>query len=261
MAAKRLTKKEIVQQNVVERSLTAISDWGMDNLKLLAFALLGLLLLVGGFYGWRAYSDARDSQVQQAFGDALLKLHAPVVESAEEEAPEPSPENPYRFSTSQERNREASEAFSEIASDHSGHRLGALARYYTGLIALDDGRPEEAREILAEVIESARSEQVRNLARSALAQIYSGEASYSEANELLEAIEASDATAFPKQTVLGRLAANYEAMGDLPRALELYRRILDEYPTSSLAQQALDKISELERFVETEAPESEASLF
>lgn len=261
MSPKRLTRKEIVQKNAIERTLTAISNWGFNNLTLLAFGLLGLLLLVGGFYGWRYYSETRDSHVQQAFGDALLKLHAPVVESVQEEALEPDLENPYRYSTPQERSQAAYEAFSEIAAEHSGHRLGAIARYYTGIIALDDGRSEEARKILLEVIESARSEQVRNLARSALAQIYSGEANYAEANELLEAIAASDAAAFPQQLILGRLAANYEAMGDLPAALEMYRRILDEFPTSNLAQEALTKISELERYVEPDAPESEASLF
>jgi hypothetical protein len=78
MAAKKLTRKEIVQQDVIRKTLTDTSNWAISNFKLLVGALVVVLATTAGVILWQQYSGSRQAQLQAAFADALEIYHAPV---------------------------------------------------------------------------------------------------------------------------------------------------------------------------------------
>jgi predicted negative regulator of RcsB-dependent stress response len=247
VARKRLTRKEIVQEDRIHFTLAAIYDWGTHNSKLIVAALVVVALSIVGLYIWRDYQETQREQVQAHFADALEVFHAPVssdMESAEQERQMATAK--YVFDTREERHQKSLERFSEIAEDYSGTDLGEYARYYVAISKHQLGNPSEAREALTSLISDTRQKLLRNLARHYLAELAMQDGDHDEAilrlNEILEEPTGN----FPAQLVLMRLGEAHEAAGNRDEALRNYRRVTAEYPTSEDSRQAQSRIDRLE---------------
>ncbi len=247
MAAKRLTRREIVQEDKIQTALSGIYEWSSQNrYSLIAFFAIFLLSILGSYF-WQNYQSDRSEEIQAQFGEALKIYHAPVVENTAEDSEDPIIFDEYIFATDEERREKALEGFTAVVENAKGNHLGLLARYYRGLLKQEMGQMGTAEEELNLVVQNSAEPQTRNLARQLLAGIAESRDDRQLATQLLEAILLEDTAFFPKDTLLLRLAQNHEAAGNAEKALLFYARLTTEYPTSEDSQEAQRRLDELER--------------
>ena len=268
MAVKRLTRKEIVQEDRIHARLSQVSQWALRNRSYLAAAAVILVVVIVGFWALQGYREGQAAETQGLFSDALELYHATIdkveekgeekvegeekaegEKSAEEKAQARAQElanSRYRFQSEQERNQKAQEAFLQLAQEYPNSQLGILSRYYLALIARQTDRIEEAKESLGWVIDNTDAVETKNLARNALVQIVLGEGNAKEAAGLLERMMEEPSPNYPQQIILMSLAESYEKAGNLDKAIEHYKKITSEYPTSQQSQEAQSRIDELE---------------
>lgn len=257
MAAKRLTRKEIVQEDAIRKTLTETYGWLFKNLNYLLGAAGLIVLFVALSLVWNHYRESSNAQAQIEFSDALERFHAPV----DEEDQADSGENPntrdqqtkYRFATAQERYEASLEAFRKVADDYAGLWLGGMARYYTGLSLLELGRIEEAKQELQSVVDVSSWADVSNLARNALAQIAVAEGDHLRAIELYEQIVEQPSPNLPQDLALMRLARNLELAGKKEEALTRYRQVTSEHAGTPTATAAQNEVRRLESLLGREA--------
>ena len=253
--ARRLTRKEIVQEDRIYSVLSGFSQWAVVNRTPLVVGSGIVVASLLGFYLWQGYQDSSNREAQKLFAEALDTYHAPVKELAPEpgsesdgqnpdQPPEPPPE--YRFETVKDRRAAAEAAFEKISDDYSGTRLGFFSRYYLGLIGRQNEDAGAARQHLRWVVDNSGDSDVRNLSRNVLADIALGEENHEEALTYLQQLLGDPTPQVPEQTVLMRIARTHEALGNVEQALENYRKITNDYPTSSQAEEAQSEIDRLE---------------
>lgn len=247
MAAKRLTRREIVQEDKIQAALSGIFTWSSQNRSLLIACFSIFLLSILGSWLWQDYQSGRSEEIQAQFGEALKIYHAPVVEDTPENSEDPIIFDEYIFATDEERREKALEGFTAVVEDAPGTHLGLLARYYMGLLKQEMGQIGTAEEELNFVVRNSSEPQTRNLARHLLASIAESQDDRELASQLLEAILLEDTASFPKDTILLRLAQNHEAAGNAEKALTFYTRLTTEYPTSDDSQEAQRRLDQLEK--------------
>lgn len=251
--ARRLTRKEIVQEDRIYSVLSGFSQWAVVNRTPLVVGSGIIVLSLLGFYLWQGHQESSNQEAQKLFAEALDTYHAPVRELApdpepesdgQDQPPEPPPE--YRFDTVAERRDAAEMAFEKISEDYSHTRLGFFSRYYLGLIGRQNQDAGAARQHLKWVVENSGDSDVRNLSRNVLADLALGEENHEEALTYLQQLLGDPTPQVPEQTVLLRLARTHEALGNIEQALENYRKITNDYPTSTQAEEAQSEIDRLE---------------
>ena len=275
--SKRLTRKEIVQEDRIHARLTRISQWALNNRSYLAILAVVLVVVLIGAWSLQGYRESQDAEIQGLFSDALELYHANIgkpeasgheghdhgeltaEEEDEEEARARAQElanNKYRFKSEEKRNQKAEEAFQVLAEQYADSQLGILSRYYLGLIARQTKRVDEGKEHLSWVINNADELETRNLARNALAQIVLGENNPEEAATLFEKIIEEPSPNYPPQIILMSLAQSYEKAGNVDKALEHYKKVTSEYPASQQSRDAQSRIDELEDSLELDDSEA-----
>ena len=267
MAAKRLTRKEIVRQDRIQQTLTETSSWLVRNLNYILITAAILVLSLATGYLWQSYQQSRQAELQTRFSDALAKYHGTVAEQQQAEETEsagaetsPFPATKYEFSSTQERSESALSDFRELSEQYPGTRLGTFANYYVGLTLIDLEKTDEAKQVLSSIVADSEYSDIANLARNALAQLEISEGHWEEAIRLLNEILNDLSSTFPQQMILARLAQSYEAVGDNEAALRTYRKISAEYSGSSFATKADSRIEYLElRGVTVEEEEEKPS--
>jgi len=262
MSPKKLTRKEIVQKDVINRTLTETSHWAVENLNYLVGALVVVAVAIAIGIGWQYYSTSRDTAMQSAFGDALEMYHAAVGPEQPTNPNQPQVQPKYRYDTETDKYEKALARFQELASRYSGSRVGELSQYYAALSENELGRTDEAKKTLNELAQSSSFPSVSNLARNTLAQIAMGDKDYDQAIGLYNEILDTPSDNFPRSVIMLRVAEATEAKGNLQEALELYRKITAEFPGSGSASEAAGKIQRIEPRIETadtEFPEAAAA--
>ena len=246
MAAKRLTRREIVQEDKIQAALSGIYGWSSQNRSfLIAFFAIFLLSLLGSYF-WQNYQSDRSEKIQAEFGEALKIYHAPVVEDTPDDSEDPIIFDEYIFETAEERREKALEGFTAVVEEYPGTDLALLARYYRGLIKQEMGQMGTAEEELNFVVQNSAEAQTRNLARQVLAGIAESQDDRQRASQLLEEILQENTSSFPTDTLLFQLAQNYEAAGNTEEAVKLYRKLTTEHPTSDYSQEAQLRLNQLE---------------
>jgi len=247
VAAKRLTRREIVQEDKIQAALSGIYEWCSQNRSfLIAFFAIFLLSILGSYF-WQNYQSDRNEEIQVQFSEALKIYHASVVEDTAEDSEASIILDEYIFATEEERREKALEGFTAVVESAPGTHLGLLARYYRGLLNQEMGQMGTAEVELNFVVRNSAEPQTRNLARHLLAGIAESQDDSQLATQLLEAILLEDTASFPKDTILLRLAQNHEAAGNAEKALNFYTQLTIEYPTSVDSQEAQRRLDQLEK--------------
>ena len=246
MAAKRLTRREIVHSDRIQTTLHRFYGWGTLNAKWIVSVIVLASVALFGSYLWRNYLQSRETELQREFAEALEIYHSPLAGETDTESGDEEREGKYHFASAPERHQEALARFDALAQDYPSRRMGQLARYYVALNKRELGQPQEAKKILNLVIDHSDQTDVKNLARHSLAQIARLEKNHGEAIRLLSEVLEAPWPDFPRQMVLLELAQAYEAQGSSEEALKQYRKIVTDYPSSEYDRQAQIRISQLE---------------
>ncbi|MEE2823057.1 MAG: tetratricopeptide repeat protein [Acidobacteriota bacterium] len=245
MARKRLTRKEIVQQDQIELGLAAIYNWCSENRFLIISILAVFVLTIVGSSAWTFYQAQSLDELQKRFNETLSLYHTPVNNPQDPPA-EDAPEIEYLFESNQERLEESLGAFTEIVEASPNSKIGLLSRYYTGVIQQQLGQTEDAKNDFDFIIQNASRPEIQNLSRHYLARLAQSNNDREQAKALLEQLLVDESNTFPKAVALLELARTYEGEGNTEAALRYYQRLTEEYPTSQHIQQARAHISQLE---------------
>jgi len=121
--------------------------------------------------------------------------------------------------------------FLEIESDYSWTDAGRLARYYLGVSYLRQGAYDEAIHWLEKF--SSDDVLLMSVAKGATADAYLEKGEKEKAVELYLNVAGDYKNEFTSPIYLARAAELTESLGNYKKALELYERLQQEYPSST----------------------------
>jgi len=203
-----------ILQDKLENSL----DFVNKNRNLFTYVVLGIALLVGGYFGYQWYQTDQNNEAQKEMFQAVLYFEADSLNKAlNGDAGKPG--------------------LKRIAEDYAGTKAGNLANFYVGVIYLKQGKFDEA-------ITHLSSFSSTDLLVQARAYSLLGDA-YAEKNNLDEAVNYYRKAAEYKPNknftpiYLKKLAGALVDKKDTKGALEAYDKIISEYPLSQEYNDAL----------------------
>ena len=194
-----------------QEQLDAIKAWWTDYGKLVMLAVIAALLTIAGFQGWRYY------KAQQAERAATLFSQLDQAERANE-------------------SKKVREIAAQITQNYGSTPYAGMAALSAAKASFETGELEDARKNLQWVIEKAREEEMRDVARVRLAGILLDEKKYDEALQLLAAKSGETYAALyadRRGDVLAAQGKNAEARAAYQIALDKseqggqYRRLIE----------------------------------
>lgn len=199
--------------------------------------LVGLIAVaaIASVLGWRFYSERQAVKASAALEDAMKHFNARIRAVGE-------PELPDEISYVEEKNKyqDAAAKFSDVAQRYGRTRSGQVARYYAGLSYLRLQMYDEAERWFREAERTGDAE-LAALARFQRAKIYERTGKSEEAVKLYQALIENPATLLPKPVVMLELAQHY-AQSNPEEARRLYEQVRSEFPDTSAAQQAEQRL-------------------
>lgn len=176
--AGRITRKELKTDKFaveVEHTVDFVTEHRRELVIYGSLALAVVAIGSGAYFYLRHQHTMR----QQALADAIQIQEAPVGPA--------NPGAPVSFPTEEAKRDAAVKAFSNLAAKYSGSNEAAIAKYYLGAIAADQGSLSDAEKRFQEAA-AGGDRNYASLARLSLAQVYSAEGRTSEAEKVLHAL-------------------------------------------------------------------------
>ncbi len=196
----KLTRKELKTDKFaleVSHTVEFLERHRRQAVLVAAVALVTILAVAGGRYYLRHHRLVR----QQALRQAERIYDAQIG----------PPSSPYLifFPTEQAKKEAVKKAFGEIIEKYPRSEEAAVARYYLGAVANEEGNTEEAVRRFREVMESGKQPYASQAAFS-LAQLYAGQEKSEEAEKILRDLMAHPTVLVSKEQaaiVLGQVLA------------------------------------------------------
>lgn len=203
----------------------------------------GAVVLIAAIAGVYFYVQNRTTEQANAlFGAALMAEQAQIV-------PPPTVPGAVQqagtYPTEQARSEAAIAAFQKVVETYPDHQVGLGARYHLGGIYLSMGRSADAEQAFAEVAGKAGSSLYGPMARLGQAQALAAQTRYDDAIKLLADLSGQRDLAVPIDGVLMELARLYEKAGKTSDARAAFKRVVDEFPQSSYAGEARQRLAAL----------------
>ena len=217
MAKKEESKDLLENPEVLQEKLEGIEHWVEKNPKLLIGTVGALVLVVGGFFGYRYYVGNQDVQAQKEMFQAVRYFEADSLNLA--------------------LNGDGNNlGFLAIVDDYGLTKAGNLANFYAGAIYLKQGKFPLA-------IFHLQDFKANDLLVQARAYSLTGDA-YMEQKDFENAAKYYDKAAGYKPnkeftpTYLMKAALAYEKLNNVEKAKAAYQAIIDTYWESSEVQNA-----------------------
>ena len=212
-------KKDQGNQNLeaVESALSRTEIFIEDNSKLFSYLIIGILIIAGGFIGVKKLIIAP----KQTEASAQMFMAEQYFE-----------QDSFNLALNGDGNYLG---FLDIMSEYKITKAAELANYYAGISYLQLGQFNEAIEYLSKF--SSKDEMIMPIATGAI-----GDA-YAELDDLDKAIEFYLKAAnmrnneFTSPIYLLKAGELLETLDNPQKALDAYKRIMDDYPESNEARQ------------------------
>lgn len=200
----------------------------LSHQQLTLYLLIAAIVVVVGFFGWRAYSERQTVKAFADFDGAMKVFQAPVgVPSAPGETTYADPNKKFT---------EAEQKFAGVASKYPRTRAGELARYYAALSLEKLDKNEDAKKYL-QGLAGTKDEDVSAMARFELAGLEDRMGQGDDAVKLYEQLMAKPTVLVPKPVVMLALADHY-SLKNPTEAAKLYTQVKSDYPDTPMATQA-----------------------
>jgi TolA-binding protein len=212
----------------------------------IAVAVAALVLVVGGYFGWRA---SRDAKATTLLASALAVAEAPVVTPT---PPTPGSAPPIQaagsFRTERER-VDASVPFLQRAADaYPDSDAGITARYRLAAALAELGRYAEAEQRYQEVIQKAGATSIYHYtARLGIGEAQLAEGKGDAAVATFREIATDTNSQLPVDGVLMQLGRAAMLAGKKDDAARAFTRVVDEFPQSLYAAEAKEKLAEIKK--------------
>jgi tetratricopeptide (TPR) repeat protein len=239
--SQHLTRKEIKRDelaNVMERGVE-YAESHARTLFIAAGAALALVLLSALFF---LYRNHRAGDANAALAQAIKVFQAPIDPAA------PKPDDPANptFADAAARQTRAKALFGKLRDDYGSTEAGDIATVFLGQIALAEGQPDRARELWNGFVDDHGDHLLAGEVRVNLFRLDRSQGKGQEVAQKLQSMLDEAEPPLPQDVILHELGATQEQLGKKQDAVGSYQRILDEFPQSPFAQEARQKIGELD---------------
>jgi len=211
--------------------------WAVEHRQKVIWVSLALTALLAIGLTWWFYGSYRENRAAEAFGRAMLTYNA-QLQTGEEQPPSGT-----TFASATDRAKAAQTQFSKVADQYAGVRSGKLARYFSGITAVEVGDYNAAERDLKAVVDSADGDLV-SMAKLALANLYRSTGKQAEATRLYNDLISNPTRAVGKETAQLELAALY-APTQPDEARRLYEQVKKDHPQASAGQIADTRLQSL----------------
>jgi tetratricopeptide (TPR) repeat protein len=187
------------------------------------------------------YFFAHQSQQAKDELSQALRIYHAPVTSAGVPEAPPSANEP-SFKSAKEKYEKALAEFQKIGSRYSSHPVGKIARYYTGLSLLGLDRSQEAISALEPL--SKEKSDYGALARLALAEVYESKGDLNKAAETYKQIVESNSVVTPRDVNMMHLAQLYESQNKAGEATKIYQQVVKDFPGTQFSTDAERKLKQ-----------------
>lgn len=228
---RKLTRKQIVKQDVVKSAFVKIWE-NMQNYPIhIAGAIIALVSIIIFAYTWVSYSHSKyqviNDMLTKAFNE-YLSLNEDTNDSNNETAKSTEKEKKYENIIS---------TLHTIQHDFPGTLYAPEALYYLGNVCMKKGDYQKAIESFNECIKKTNDDIIKGLALFALAKAFGYNQQYQEAIQSIEQLERMESKPIPPEYLLYQKALIYKNKGDIEKSKELIQRIKSEFPSSLLVDE------------------------
>ncbi len=229
--AGRITRKELKTDKFaveVEHTVDFVTQHRRQLVLYGSIAVAVALIAVSVYFYQRHQHTARE----QALADAIQIQEAPVGN--------PNPNASVSFPTEDAKRAAANKAFSDLAARYPGSGEAAVAEYYLGAIAAEQGKTANAQKLFQQAAETGDNNYA-SLSRYSLAEVYLSENRAADAEKILR-----DLMAHPTALVSKELATIELAKAIAPTKPDEARKLLDplKAQTGAVSQAALGALGE-----------------
>lgn len=208
MAKKEEKKDALENPEVIQEKLVDIETWFEKNPKLLIGIGVALIVVVGGFFGYRYYVGTQDAVAQKEMFQAQRYFEADSLNLA--------------------LNGDGNNlGFLQIIDDYSVTEAANLANFYAGSIYLKQGKYPLAIFHLQDF--SASDMLVQARAYSLMGDAYMEQKEFENAAKYYDKAASYKPNKQFTPTYLMKAALAYEKLNENTKAIKAYQTIIDEY--------------------------------
>jgi predicted negative regulator of RcsB-dependent stress response len=192
----RLTRKGLKQDKFAQEVGHTVEFLGEHRRQFIRYGAIALVVIVvvaGAFY----FNQRQQATRQRELTAAMDLMNAPVGADA--------PAGMTSFPTAEAKDKAVVKAFSDLSAKAAGSDEGAIARYFLGALAANEGRYDDAVKNLNDAATSGRTE-YSSLAKLTLADVYGIQGKTAEAEKLLRALIDKPTLMVPKEEATLALA-------------------------------------------------------
>ena len=242
---KKLSRKELLKEDDFLVTLKGYFTVFLENRKYVYFGIGSLVAVTVLIVGTNTIMNARQAKSSSLFSLALESYHSPVVMDDND----PKYKGMMTFENESDKYESAADRFDSLIDKFPGSQQGRLAMFYAGNCYYNLGEFAKAAERFSRYLEVVGEDQTHAFVGLALESLgYSHEA---EGN-LEKALEAfsrlgnlADNKSFQERG-LTNAARIYEQRDEPQKALEIYKRLAEEFTTSRNAAKTKSKLARLE---------------
>jgi tetratricopeptide (TPR) repeat protein len=227
--------KRQIKQDELVSGLQQASRWTTAHGSEVKVTAAVVAVVALAAFGVTSFLGHRRGEAERAFSSALDTFHAPV--SAERPEGFEAPPGPV-FPSAAAKHRKAAAEFDEVARRFGSLDVGRRARYYAALSRMELGEYDAAEKALSDIAARRDDALESSLARLALADLHRRRGQLDKAIEDYRRLVDDSSFVLPRDHVLLELASTLEAAGRPAEAGAAYRRIVEEFPGSVYAPEA-----------------------
>ncbi len=217
MAKKEENSDLLENPEVIAEKLEGAEHWIEEHFKLVLGVLGAIVLIVGGYFGYRYYLNGQDAQAQKEMFQAVRYFEADSLNLAL-------------------KGDGNNLGFEQIIEDYSGTDAANLANFYAGVISLKQGKYPLAILYLEDFKSNDLLVQPR--AFSLIGDAYMEQKKYEEAAKFYGKASSHSPNKYFTPTYLMKEALAYEKLNKNDKAKEAYQKIIDQFFDSSEYQNA-----------------------
>lgn len=225
-----ISRKELKQDKVRE-TFEHGAEAVLSHTRLASIAILALIVVAAGYFGWKFYTDRQTSQAQMALDDAMRVFNAGIFTPGQPTIP-----GELVYADVAQRAQEAQTKFAAVTAQYPRTKPGKLAKYYSALCLMDLDRLNQAAEELKK-LDTGSDKELAALAQYQTALIAERTGKKDDAAKILRGLTASGSVLVPKPMVLLELAGLLSD-SDPKQATSIYEQLKKDYPNTSVADQA-----------------------
>ena len=224
--ARRKKRTDETLIDIVEAREQAQNFFEKHQLKVIG-ALAAILLVIGGYFAYKyLYQLPKQAEAEEQIFQAQVQFERDSFALALE-----NPGGGYP-------------GFLDIVSDYKGTPAANAAKYYAGISFLNLGRYDDAEEYLSKFKAVGNITPIMKF--GALGDIYSEQGDFGKALDMYRKATSVNDNEFLVPYYLQKYALLSTKEGDTAAALKAFKKIKEEFPLSSEAQDADKYISRLE---------------